>query len=150
MDVNGFVGQTLASFENNAQAANVKIQWNPADKLPSIRMDELWVGEAIAAIVTNAIEAMPEGGRLDVQTRLYAENNMVAVLFRDTGKGIPTHLMNKVFQAYLSGKKDHKGLGLTICRRVMDLHRGKIVVDNPSGYGALIELLFPVAETEKP
>ncbi|HOW27522.1 MAG TPA: ATP-binding protein [Elusimicrobiota bacterium] len=147
LDVNQYMRQALSALEDKSGAANVKIHLTPAEKLPSVRGDTRLIGEAVSALVENAIEAMPDGGRLDVQTRWIPDDNMVGVSFKDSGKGIANHLIRKVFQAYLTTKKNHKGLGLSICKRVMELHRGKITLESAPGSGTLIELMFPVMET---
>jgi signal transduction histidine kinase len=143
LDLNGFLTRAMAALEDKTKAANVRVQWDLAQGLPPVKGDARLLTEAVVALTMNAVEAMPEGGRLDIQTFAIPQDHKVAVRFHDTGKGINDSHIRKVFQPYFTTKKNRKGLGLTVGKRVMDLHRGALSVESVKGEGTTIVMTFP-------
>ncbi len=93
-------------------------------------------------LITNAKEAMPQGGRLKISTRM--ENNFVEVTFSDTGKGIKEKDMEALFQPFYTTKKNGMGLGLSICEEIIRNHRGEIVAQIGKGKGTIFIIRLPV------
>ncbi|MBI4395561.1 MAG: hypothetical protein HY548_00605 [Elusimicrobia bacterium] len=147
LDLNAFFSRALAALEDKFKAANVKLQWDGSAPVPPVSVDTRLMGEAVSALATNALEAMAEGGRLAVDAALDETSRAVRVRFRDSGKGINDNHLRKVFQPYFTTKKGHKGLGLAVCKRIMELHRGAMELESVKGEGTVVTLVFPVPET---
>ncbi len=113
--------------------------------LPQAMVDGQQFGQVLSNLLVNAIQAMPEGGTLTVST--WSEPNGIHVSVRDTGKGIPKSKLARVFDPFYTTKTRGTGLGLPICRRVVEAHHGTISVSSRSGHGAefIIELPHPRA-----
>jgi PAS domain S-box-containing protein len=113
--------------------------------LPQAMVDGQQFGQVLSNLFINAIQAMPEGGSLTVST--WSEPNGIHVSVRDTGKGIPKSKLDRVFNPFYTTKTRGTGLGLPICRRVVEAHHGTISVNSRSGQGAefIIELPHPRA-----
>jgi signal transduction histidine kinase len=120
-------------------------------------------------IAINAADAMPNGGRIFVRTYIkeYAElgpksgfrqsapfvfGEKAAVLeIQDEGKGIPQENLSKVFDPFFTtkNKKENAGLGLSICRRIIDAHKGEIDIKSMPGKGTIVAITLPVFEEKK-
>jgi signal transduction histidine kinase len=95
-------------------------------------------------VFVNAIEAMPSGGHLKIRV---ADNKtlgsrVVLAEIEDSGEGIPSHLLTKIFDPFVTTKERGSGLGLSICRGIADAHRATIYANN-TGHGAVVIIEFP-------
>ncbi len=115
------------------------------DSLPQAMVDGQQFGQVLSNLFINAVQAMPEGGMLTVRT--WSEPNGIQVSVRDTGKGIPKSKLDRVFDPFYTTKTRGTGLGLPICRRVVEAHHGTISVNSRPDQGAefIIELPHPRA-----
>lgn len=111
--------------------------------LPKAMIDEQQFGQVLSNLFINAIQAMPDGGSLTVSTSSDPQGIQVSV--RDSGKGIARSKLGRVFDPFYTTKTRGTGLGLPICRRVVEAHHGKITVSSRSGQGAefIIQLPHP-------
>ena len=101
----------------------------------------------------NAIEAMSDGGQLQVASEALAGSesraSMIRVRVADTGPGIPSHLREEIFQPFFSTKKDGTGLGLSLAARIAENHNGALtLVESGTGGGAEFALELPLAKDE--
>jgi signal transduction histidine kinase len=93
-------------------------------------------------IVLNAIQAMPNGGTLTIESGL--RNEMLEVKIADTGNGIPEENRKKLFSPFFTTKKNGTGLGLAITYRIIENHRGRIDVASEPGRGTTFTVKIPV------
>jgi len=107
-------------------------------------------------LIRNALEAMSEGGRLTVTSRVLAEyqlarnenrSRMVAVEVADTGPGITVENLAKVGTPFFSTKDNGTGLGLAICQKIVADHRGMLKIDSKPGQGTKISVLLPLIQS---
>lgn len=93
--------------------------------------------------IKNAIDAMPEGGTLQIQTAL--QGSMIKISFRDTGYGIPKEILSHIFEPFFSTKPKEQGvgLGLSICKEIISKYEGKIEVESLPGKGTCFTVLIP-------
>jgi signal transduction histidine kinase len=110
-----------------------------------VKIDSDRMAQVIHNIIANARDAMPEGGQLDITTNM--ENGLVEIRFSDTGPGVPPELMDRIFEPFVShGKKKGAGLGLSIARRIVEEHGGRIWVENSSAGGATFVIQLPLQD----
>jgi signal transduction histidine kinase len=83
---------------------------------------------------------MPQGGQFTVTTVCDTVKGVISLRISDTGSGITENHIKKVFQPYFSSKKNHKGLGLTIAKRIIDLHRGTLAINSAKGQGTTVSI----------
>ena len=95
-------------------------------------------------LISNAVQAMPEGGTLTIETG--HENGFVFVRFEDTGAGIPPEVLGKVFDPFVSTRDDGTGLGLTIVHRIVDDHNGHMEVTSELGIGTAFTVWLPAIQ----
>ncbi len=108
-----------------------------------LRGDKELLQQAIVNIVRNALDAMPEGGKLEV--RLAQEAGEVALAVSDTGPGVAEEIRDRIFQLYFSTKESGSGIGLAMAYRAAQLHGGTIDVDSAPGRGATFRMRVPAA-----
>ncbi|MFM7101966.1 MAG: ATP-binding protein, partial [Verrucomicrobiota bacterium] len=110
--------------------------------------DATQLEQAFLNLALNAVEAMPDGGRLTIRTRVRRPvgdgPERIILRFRDTGTGMTPDQRDKVFTSLLSSTKPRgTGLGMAIVRRVVELHRGEIRVQSSPGWGTAFTLVLP-------
>ncbi len=110
--------------------------------VPEILLDPSLMQQAFMNLVTNAQEAMPDGGELIIKSR--ADGDWIVVDVIDTGTGIPTHQIERIFDLYFSTKEGGNGLGLARCRRIVQEHGGTIEVKSEVGRGSQFTVKLPV------
>ncbi len=113
-----------------------------------IKGDPAALREIFLNLITNAIDAMPEGGKLTIQSTM--EKEKIITFFSDTGGGIPEDLREKIFEPFFSTKGERgNGLGLSIAADIIAEHRGKIYVDSIPNKGSIFMIELPAVK-EKP
>jgi signal transduction histidine kinase len=138
------IAQTMAP-KLKAQNVTFATQYDAA--LPAYKGDPKLFDDALQQLVQNSIEALPQGGQITVTTLFDKNRDAVVLKINDNGGGIADNHIKKIFQPYFTSKKNHKGLGLTIAKRVVDLHRGTLQVESAKGKGTTIVIsLFMPAE----
>ncbi len=95
----------------------------------------------------NAIEAMPHGGRLRLETRRHTTPDALQIVVGDDGVGIPPQLLEHIFEPFFTTKENqHRvGLGLTIARRIIEQHHGSISVVSTPQQGTVFTIVLPAA-----
>ena len=141
-DLNTQIERVLDMFGPQAKANGVDVvRYLDAD-LPGIQLEEQTLGAALGNLVKNAIEAMPDGGRLEVRTRLTRKG--VALDLIDTGCGMDREALIHMFDAFYSTKYGGSGLGLPTAKKVIEAHHGTIYVQSELDRGTQITLEFPL------
>lgn len=142
------IGEILRSSANlishQKRGENIKIELDIAENTPLVNADGGQVQQAVIALATNAIDAMPDGGSLRFRT--YPQHNSVAIEIEDTGVGIPAEDMSKIFEPFFTTKEVGKGtgLGLAVCYGIITDHSGRLSVRSNIGKGTTFTILLPV------
>lgn len=110
--------------------------------LPLILADSRQLQQAFLNIILNAAQAMPDGGRFKVSTRL--EKGFVRIEFADTGCGIKKEHTRQIFDPFFTTREGRSGLGLSITYSIIKAHGGTIDVKSEPGKGALFIIKLPV------
>jgi len=123
------------------KSAGIEILTEFDEPLPKVLGDPTYVGEAFRNLIANALEATDQGGRITVSGRR-EDQNWIVVTVRDTGKGMPPAVKNKIFMPFFSTKDKGMGLGLLFVKRVMEAGGGRVEVDSDVGRGTSFRLFF--------
>ena len=110
---------------------------------PKILLDKKLLEEVFLNIILNAIEAMPKGGKLTISVYTEQNGDEVVINFTDTGVGILEGNLDKIFEPFFTTKKDGTGFGLSLVRRIVELHKGKIDVKSKLDYGTEVKIILP-------
>lgn len=121
---------------------NVKLVKEVADSLPQIEVDSDQIRQVMVNITTNAVQAMPDGGELTIGAR--KKEGSLEVKVADTGSGIPKENIGKIFDPLYTMKAKGIGLGLAVCKSIIDRHGGSIEVKSTVGEGTTFTLKLPM------
>jgi len=125
---------------------NVKVV-DLTKKTPIIMVDTDQMKRVFENLITNAVQAMPKGGTLEVKSE--EVNGSLKITFRDTGVGISKQNFGKLFAPLFTTKAKGVGLGLSICKRVIDAHKGSISAESEEGEGTCFTVVIPIEEKRK-
>jgi signal transduction histidine kinase len=131
----------LISFQARAQKVAVSKAVPPAPLL--IRADRAQLKQLFLNVFLNAIQAMPAGGTMNVET-LVMDERKARVTVTDTGEGIPEEKLDRIFDPFFTTKKGGTGLGLSICYNIVKSHQGDIEVKSKAGQGTTILITLPL------
>ncbi len=150
-DLAKLIESSLVLLEREMQKYRIQIvtQFEPAP-LAFVCGNE--IQQVLLNLLTNARQAMPRGGQILIRIAADAANNMVDLTVRDTGSGIPSEVLPRIFDRYFSTKqgpdatgKGGAGVGLSTCSEIIEAHQGKIRVESTVGVGTAFTLKLPAA-----
>ena len=151
VDLNEVIRDVVNLMRSDLINRNVTVDTNLALNLPSITGDRVQLQQVLLNLALNGCEAM--GDYNSSERRLHitsqCENGSVLVSVADRGSGIPEEKMQQVFERFFTTKKEGMGLGLSVCRTIIDAHRGKIWATNNAGCGATFHLSLPIVRAGK-
>ena len=158
VDINGLIKKTLFFVSQHPEARNIHRIKELTRDLPPVWVDEKQIQQVLFNVIINAIQAMPNGGTLTIQTDAAQVDGQprVRVLVMDTGKGIAKDELERIFVPFHTTKNQGTGLGLAICRQLISQHDGAIRVSSRLGEGTTFIIELPVAvlpsadESEEP
>lgn len=143
-DVNVLVERVLALIHKKSQDQHVQIILEASDDLPPIPAVPDRIQQVFLNLTLNALEAMPEGGKLHISTAYTATPAGVEIRFADSGAGIAFSDISNLFKPFHTTKATGMGLGLYISQRIVRAHGGRIDVDSVPGEGATFTVWLPV------
>jgi len=112
------------------------------NNLPEITADSDMLYQAFLNILINAMQAMPQGGKIDVQ--ICSNDNAVEIIFEDQGEGIAEDILEKIWDPFFTTKSKGTGLGLGIVKNIIESHGGSVQINNKSQSGARVTVKIPV------
>jgi two-component system NtrC family sensor kinase len=144
-DMGNLIKSTARLVTHQQRGDNIQIVVEAEENLPSVSADEGQLQQAVVALATNAIDAMPDGGTLTLRARKSGSRILVEV--SDTGVGIPPENMMKIFDPFFTTKDVGRGtgLGLAVCYGILSEHGGRLDVRSTVGAGTTFTITLPVA-----
>jgi PAS domain S-box-containing protein len=147
LDVRDELNNSMELIEYHLRSNKITVQREYADDLPMIQADRQQLRQVFLNLFTNASDAIRDGGSITVRATLTGgdEDAMVKIEVIDTGAGIPTEALEKVWDPFFTTKPEGKGtgLGLAICKRVVEEHHGTITIDNAADKGTRVTIRLP-------
>jgi len=141
-DVNETLDSVLALTASQRNRARIQLVDRRGRSLPPVSFDPDQLRQVFLNLVLNAVQAMPEGGRITVESA--AENGFVRCTISDSGSGVPDENRDRIFNPFFTTKDRGTGLGLSIVHKILANHRATITVESESGRGATFALRFPI------
>ena len=140
------------TLQRSLNLVDGRLRQHHLELVTSIGRQPLWVNgdaeqlnQVFVNLLLNSIEAVSDGGSLSVSAEPTADNQRVRVVVRDTGTGIASDVMSRLFEPFATTKERGTGLGLAISRRIVTEHQGTITADNLPDRGAVFAVELPVA-----
>jgi len=133
---------------------NIHITTKCPKNIGQITADERRLKQVLMKLVSNAIAFSPDGGRIEIAAKKNAKENIIAITVTDTGTGIAKEDMESIFSPFEKAKfsknrRSGAGLGLSIVKRIIDLHSGDVKIESELGKGTAVTLILPlVSDTD--
>lgn len=150
LNVARLVEDVLVLAEKDLQMHRIRLETRLAEDVYA-EMNAGQVQQVILNLVVNARQAMPQGGNLTIGVQRNAEEGFAEISVRDTGSGIPAEKLPHIFDAFYTTKRPDErgqggtGLGLSLCKQVVDSHRGRVRVESTPGKGTAFTIKLPLA-----
>jgi signal transduction histidine kinase len=145
VNINRVVEEGLFFFEARCAKAGIEIEYVLDPALPLIFADPAQINQVLVNLVVNALQAMPDGGKLRVQTE--TGTNQVCLRVEDSGAGMSPDVLQQIFVPFFTTKDvgQGTGLGLPVVHGIVTSHEGTIQVHSAAGRGTRVEIRLPVA-----
>ena len=140
-DLRDLALKTLRLFRPTMKEKGITFETHFPDNLPEVDVDPEQIALVLTAIVSNAIDSMPDGGRVTLSVEFSLEFLQLSI--SDTGSGIPEAERGKVFDAFFTTKSLGSGLGLNIASQIIANHKGSIYLESKVGCGSTFFINFP-------
>jgi PAS domain S-box-containing protein len=156
-DVEVIVAESLELAGLELRRRNVRLSHYVAARLPKLLVDPILIEQVLINLMKNAGEAIDQAGRpstlrnveLRVLPRQIDAQDVIEFVVQDSGPGLPEETMSQIFDAFFSTKKDGMGIGLKLCRTIVESHQGRLQADNiyngPDIVGSRFSFWIPVA-----
>jgi signal transduction histidine kinase len=138
------MGEALGVMRVDIENRRIAVAVNSRGQTPPALVDPDQIKQVVFNLVKNAMEAMPDGGRLEIT--ISSDDAFLKLDFRDSGIGIPEDQLGRIFEPYHTTKAKGNGLGLMIVQRIVRDHGGHIEVSSKEGEGTCFRILLPLAE----
>ena len=152
VDLRPLVEETLVLLERELRKYRVDVEIDFND-VPRVLATGNQIQRVLINLIVNARQAMPQGGSLRIEIRHDVPSDMVELMVRDTGTGIAPDRLPRIFDPYYSTKsgpdasgKGGTGIGLSLCKEIIESHQGRIRVQSTVGVGTAFTLRFPAVD----
>ena len=139
--LNVVVEEALAFLSPEIEDRDILVETELDGNLPLLEIDRDQIKQVLYNVSRNAFQAMKSGGILRVRT--YMDESHVNISFADTGGGISSENISRIFEPYFTTKQDGNGLGLLIVRRIVRAHGGEVVIESAPGRGLTLTIRLP-------
>lgn len=143
--VEEIVGDAVASLRTQLAGQHIDLVVDLQPALPEAELDYAQIEQVLLAVLSNAVEAMPEGGRITLKGRLTGDGQRLGLEVSDTGPGIAPDQLERVFKLFFTTKSSGTGLGLTVAKKIVQRHGGTIAVESAVGAGTRFTIELPLS-----
>jgi two-component system, LuxR family, sensor kinase FixL len=145
LDINALINETVVLIATDATVRNVVLKIEPENDLPFVRGDRIQLQQVILNLISNSFDALEssQGAREILIRTLRKDTDTIIVEVKDSGCGIPTHNIPKLFTRFFTSKPDGLGMGLSISRSIVEAHGGRLNVKNNPDRGATFYFTIP-------
>jgi two-component system NtrC family sensor kinase len=150
VNINSILENALVLIRKQLLDNKIKLITALHPQIPAVMGDPNQLWQVFINVLINAIQAMPRGGELKIDTGFYnGFSNNIFISFRDTGEGIEEEDLSRIFDPFFTRKETGTGLGLSISYKIVENHNGRIVVSSKKGEGATFVIELSVSQRIK-
>jgi two-component system sensor kinase FixL len=149
VDVGELVGEVVALVRSDAAARHVTLESAVAEHLPPLFGDVVHLQQVLLNLIVNGMDAVEEANRRDRRVRVTASLDRpqaVEIAVSDSGPGVPADKLTHIFDPFFTTKAKGMGMGLPICRTIIEAHSGRLWAENRPDGGASFRFTLPIAE----
>jgi signal transduction histidine kinase/ActR/RegA family two-component response regulator len=149
VDVGTVVEHCVGLMRERATSKNLRMSADVTDDIGPVNADELRLKQILLNLLSNAVKFTPAGGTVKVSARRDGDEVLIQVV--DSGVGIPAADQDRIFDSFQqagrsASRVEGTGLGLTLCKRIVELHGGQIGVDSVEGTGSIFSVRLPLVD----
>jgi PAS domain S-box-containing protein len=148
LDINKLLENMLVLVQKRCIDQQVEVDWQATPDLPPVPLMPDAIQQVFLNLLLNALDAMPQGGRLQISTGQTQDPAGIQIRCSDSGGGIPADGIERVFEPFYSTKSNSLGLGLFISHNIVQEHRGNIEVHSREGKGTTFSIWLPLSSQE--
>mgnify|MGYP001597176379 CR=1 FL=1 len=145
-DLNSVVSEAVALGFVDAADSDVDVTVELSPGIPPISIDRIQIQQVMVNLMRNAVEALQQSQRRELCVSTRREGEFAAVSVSDTGPGLPEEIVSRLFQPFVSTKSQGLGMGLAICRTIIEAHGGRLWAEPNPGGGTVFCFVLPVSE----
>ncbi|MBB6669828.1 ATP-binding protein [Cohnella nanjingensis] len=143
VDVRRIMQETISLIESHALLSNVQIELRTDEDIPPLNCEPNQLKQVFLNVLKNGMEAMPEGGRLQIDIAGEPRLDRVAIRICDDGCGIPEQELGRLGEPFYTSKEAGHGLGLMVSQQILANHKGSIRYESEVGRGTCVEIRLP-------
>lgn len=150
VEINKAIAEVIGLTRNELLKNSVEVQTQLAEGLPVIQGSRVQLQQVMLNLIVNAIEAMSQTGddRRDLLISTRSQADCILIAVRDSGPGLPEGAIERAFEAFYTTKSSGLGMGLSICRSIIEAHGGRMSAANNPGPGATFQFTLPSTATD--
>ncbi|MCR2802401.1 PAS domain-containing sensor histidine kinase [Paenibacillus soyae] len=151
LEFGGILQSVLSVLETQATLLNVEIECRIQEGLPAVYCNENQLKQVLLNIIKNAIEAMPDGGRVTIQVReaAYIAGPQLQISIQDEGPGMPEEIIRRLGEPFVTTKEKGTGLGLMVSTRIIETHQGTLHIRRGEVRGTIVEITLPLPNDDR-
>jgi signal transduction histidine kinase len=142
VDMNELINEVIEVYQEKLENNNIALIWNPDGEI-AVQADEGKIKQTIINLIENAIEAMPDGGRLNIYLSQNESTGEINLEIGDNGKGIDEETQSKIFNLFFTTRDNGTGIGLSQVYKIIQNHGGDIKVESELGEGTTFKINLP-------
>ncbi len=142
--IDEMIRAALTSLNHEIEKYEIQVALD-LEATPRMYVDEPLLTHALINLMSNAIDAMPNGGFLNIQNRRIKKSSQMEITIKDTGSGIAADKMDKVLKPFFTIKPKGLGVGLSLTQRIVERHRGTMHLSSQEGKGTTVTLQIPIS-----
>ena len=143
-DINAAVEEICELATLGTATDGIDLELNLSADLPPVLIDHVQIQQVVLNLVRNSIDALSDCETRTITVATEPKGDMIEVVVSDNGPGLPAEVRERVFEPFVSTKPDGIGIGLSICRTIVEAHGGKIALDTGTKCGAGFRFSVPV------
>ncbi|NVN99335.1 MAG: response regulator [Geobacteraceae bacterium] len=143
VDIGEVIQKALDSFTPQINTQGIELNYSSRKNIPHLMADPAEIQQIFTNLLLNAVDEMPESGRLDIE--LDYDSNDIVILVSDSGRGIPEKHLPNIFDPFFTTKNRGTGMGLPIVLRIVKNYGGKIEITNTGNSGTTFLIRLPIA-----